>query len=101
MYESLEDSTVLITWQQPLNTLRDSFTYVVIATVVSSGVTIEIEKAFAIDDTPLVEFDLKAYSCEEVKFTISIFNRNRNISLVRTLPACELCVELERYLLLL
>ena len=56
----------------------------------------EIEKAFAIDDTPLVEFDLKAYSCEEVKFTISIFNRNRNISLIRALPACELCVELER-----
>ena len=86
-----EDSAVHIEWDNPTNILRGSFTYVVSATVVSTGETVEQYRttiAFGADSKPHVDFELRQYACEQVNISIHIFNSNESISRVVTPPAC-------------
>lgn len=91
MCDVLDGSTVHISWDNPANTLRNSFTYVVEATVVSTGeIVAEKIVPFAIQDTPFIAFHLNQYTCEEVKCKVHIFNSNESVSRVIKLPACKL-----------
>ena len=85
-----DDSVLHVNWDNPNNTLRDSFTYVVSATVVETGEMVEEPRtiAFAVDITPHVDIDLNQYTCEEVNISIHIFNSNESISQVVTPLAC-------------
>lgn len=87
----LSNSSVHIKWDNPTNTLRDSFTYVIDATLVSTGERVaEKTVPAAIDNVPFVTLDLIQYTCEEVEVLVYIFNSNESISQVVTVPACEL-----------
>ena len=87
----LDDSSVHIAWDNPTNTLRNSFTYIIHVTLVSTGKSVaEQTVPAAIGDAPFVIFDLHHYTCEEVELSVYIFNSNESISQVVTVPACRL-----------
>ena len=87
----LDDSSVHITWNNPTNILRDSFTYTIYVTLVSTGKRVANKTVpAAIGDVPSVTFDLHQYTCEEVELSVYIFNTNKSISQVVTVPACRL-----------
>ena len=92
-YEFHDDSVLHVSWDNPTNTLRDSFTYVVSVTVVSTGEMVEQPRtiAFGVHSTPHVDLQLSQYTCEQVNISIHIFNSNESISRVVTPPACT-CV---------
>ena len=85
-----DDSILHVSWDNPTNTLRDTFTYVVSATVVRTGEMVEQPTtiAFDVDSKPHVDLQLSHYACEQVNISIHIFNSNESISRVVTPPAC-------------
>ena len=93
-----DDSVLHVDWDNPQNTLRDSFTYVVSATVVEIGEMVEEPRtiAFAVNITPHVDIDLNQYTCEEVNISIHIFNSNESISQVVTPLACTFMSRMSR-----
>ena len=94
----LDDSSVHITWDNPTNTLRNSFTYIIYATLVSTGKRVaENTVLAAIGDAPFITFDLHQYTCEEVELSVYIFNSNESISQVVTVPACRLPYHIQEY----
>ena len=90
-YEFHDGSVLHISWDNPTNTLRDSFAYVVSVTVMSTGEMVEKHIAFGLHSTPHVDFQLSQYTCKQVNISIHIFNSNESISRVVTPPACT-CV---------
>ena len=92
MCEIHDDSVLHVSWENPTNTLRDTFTYVVSATVVRTGEMVEQPScrtiAFGVDSKPHVDFQLSQYACEQVNISIHIFNSNESISRVVTPPSC-------------
>ena len=85
-----DDSVLHVIWDNPKNTLRDSFIYVVSATVVKTGEMVEEPRtiAFAIDTIPHIDIELIHYTCEQVNISIHVCNSNEGISQVVTPPAC-------------
>ena len=90
MFEIHSDYVLHVSWDNPTNTLSGSFTYVVSATVVSTGEMVEQPRtiAFGADSKPHVDYQLHQYVCEQVNISIHIFNSNESISRVVTPPAC-------------
>jgi hypothetical protein len=88
-YEFHNDSVLHVSWDNPTNTLRDSFTYVVSVTVVSTGEMVEQPRtiAFGVHSTPHLDFQLSQYACEQVNISVHIFHSNASISRVVTPPA--------------
>ena len=84
------DSVLHVSWDNPTNTLRDPFIYVVSVTVVSTGEMVEQPRtiAFGVHSTPHLDFQLSQYACEQVNISVHIFHSNASISRVVTPPAC-------------
>ena len=81
---------VWITWQNPTNIDKETFTYIVCAMVVSSKELLESQSLpFSRNTAPYAEYNLADYLCEEVNFTVSIFPRNQSISIIGVHPACK------------
>ena len=83
------DSVLHISWDNPTNTLRDSFTYVV--SVNTEEMVEQTTIAFKVHGTPHVDLQLSRYTCRQVNISIHIFNSNESVSRVVTPPACT-CV---------
>ena len=93
-YPNKSHDTLLITWENPTNTLQDLFFYIISVTIISSGIIIIKEhKAYTKEEVPSTEFDIKQqnwqeHACERIVFTVAIFNSNQIISQEGRIPAC-------------
>ena len=93
-YPSKSHDTLLITWENPTNTLQNSFTYTINVKVNSSGVIIVEElNAYTREQVPSMKFDIKQqewqeHACEKIVLTVTIFNSNQIISREGRIPAC-------------
>ena len=86
-----KNSIIVISWDNPTNTLSSSFTYVVSVVLVTTGETIDQQTVVVTKESaPSAKFySLEQYTCDKLNFSIHIFNTVGSIWSIITLPECK------------
>ena len=86
-----KNSIIVISWDNPTNTLSSSFTYVVSVVLVTTEETIDQQTVVVTkESSPSAKFySLEQYTCYKLNFSIHIFNTVGNIWSIITLPECK------------
>ena len=85
-------SMVQVAWRNPPLTAVPSLLYEITVRSINpdSEIISPIQKAFLLEENPLIFIDLSGYECVEVRITVSVFGEQDEAQSVNdTLPSCK------------